>query len=63
MDKVEVFIEQALYYSRSNDVSKDYIVRKFSIKDSIYKVIKRNSRDFISKRIYLDDLKEDKIIL
>lgn len=62
MDKVELFIEQALYYSRSNDVSKDYIVRKFSIKDSIYKVIKRNSRDFISKRISLDVFEKDKII-
>lgn len=60
MDKVELFIEQVLYYSRSNDVSKDYIVRKFSIKDSIFKVIKRNSRDFINKRISLDIFEEDK---
>lgn len=60
MDKVELFIEQVLYYSRSNDVSKDYIVRKFFIKDYIFKVIKRNSRDFINKRISLDIFEEDK---
>lgn len=52
--KVEGFIEQVLYYSRSNDVSKDYIVREFELKSVVMKAIKRNSRDFINKKIALN---------
>lgn len=52
--KVENYVEQALYYSRSNDVSKDYIVKSFNIEDVVRKVIKRNASDFINKRISID---------
>ncbi|MGL5614970.1 MAG: sensor histidine kinase [Sarcina sp.] len=62
LDKVELFIEQVLYYSRSNDVSKDYIVKEFSLKEAVFKVIKRNSRDFIHKRILLDVFEEDILV-
>ncbi len=51
--RIEEFIEQVLYYSRSNNVSKDYIVREFSLKSAIMNIVKRNSRDFINKRISL----------
>ncbi|MBD8037861.1 sensor histidine kinase [Solibacillus sp. A46] len=52
--KVEEYIEQVLYYSRSNNVSKDYIIKEVSLPDLVKRVIKRNSRDFISKGIALD---------
>lgn len=52
--KVEDYVEQVLYYSRSNDVSKDYIVKSFNIEEIIRKVIKRNASDFINKRIAID---------
>ena len=52
--KVEEYIEQVLYYSRSNDVSKDYIVKEVSLISLVKKVIKKNSSDFISKRISID---------
>lgn len=54
INRVEGFIEQVLYYSRSNDVSKDYIINSFNLKTSVMSVVKRNSRDFISKKIKLD---------
>lgn len=52
--RVEGYIDQVLYYSRSNDVSKDYIVREFNLKNSVMKIIKSNSRDFINKKIKID---------
>ncbi|MDZ4992430.1 sensor histidine kinase [Clostridium perfringens] len=52
--KIEEYIDQALYYARSTDVSKDYIVREFSLGKSVRNVIKKNSRDFINKRIAID---------
>jgi signal transduction histidine kinase len=51
--KLEDFVEQVLYYSRSNDTSKDYIVRELNLEIAVRNVIKRNSRDFIYKKIKL----------
>ena len=52
--KIEEYIEQVLYYSRSNHVSKDYLIKEISLADVVKRVIKRNSRDFISKGITVD---------
>ena len=49
--KIEEYIEQVLYYSRSNNVSKDYIIREINLADFVRTVVKKNSRDFINKRI------------
>jgi signal transduction histidine kinase len=54
MKKIEEYIEQVLYYSRSNDVSKDYMIKEVSLSALVRSVIKRNSRDFISKGITID---------
>lgn len=52
--KIEDYIEQVLYYSRSNNVSKDYIIRELSLATVVRNTIKRNSRDFINKKISVD---------
>ncbi|WP_133013898.1 sensor histidine kinase [Clostridium cuniculi] len=54
MKRVEGFIEQVLYYARSSDVSKDYIIKKFSLRDVVMKAVKNNSRDFINRNIKLN---------
>lgn len=53
IDKIDNFVEQVLYYSKSNDVGKDYIIKKTELSKVVKNVIKRNTRDFISKRISL----------
>ncbi len=52
--KIEDYIEQALYYSRSNDVSKDYMIKELSLVPVVRNIIRKNSRDFINKRISID---------
>lgn len=52
--KIEEYINQALYYSRSTDVSNDYIVKEFEVKEAVKEVIRNNRRDFINKRISID---------
>lgn len=54
MKNIETYIDQALYYARSNDVSKDYIVKEFSLGKSVRNIVKKNSRDFINKRIAIE---------
>ncbi|WP_026889616.1 sensor histidine kinase [Clostridium beijerinckii] len=54
INTIEGYIEQVLYYSRSNNVSKDYIIKEIFLASLIKSVIKSNSRDFISRRISID---------
>ena len=53
VDKIENFVEQVLYYSRSDETSKDYIIKEASLNDIVKRVVKRNCKDFISKKISL----------
>ncbi|MCG4580943.1 sensor histidine kinase [Clostridium cochlearium] len=53
IDRIENFVEQVLYYSRSNNVSKDYIIKQINLECVVKNVIKRNYRDFIHKKIKL----------
>jgi len=54
IDRIEGFVEQVLYYSRSNNAHKDYIIKQISLDDVVRNVVKRNYRDFINKKIKLD---------
>lgn len=62
MDRIEGFVEQVLYYSRSNNVSKDYIIKQINLDLVVRSVIKRNYRDFIHKKIKLDIKDIDEIV-
>ena len=54
IDKIEGFVEQVLYYSRSNNAHKDYIIKQINLDNVVRNVVKRNYRDFIHKKIKLD---------
>lgn len=62
IDKVENFVEQVLYYSKSDNVEKDYIIKELNLKDVVTNTVKRNYRDFISKNIKLELEDIDNII-
>lgn len=62
IDRIEGFVEQVLYYSRSNNVSKDYIIKQINLDLVVRNVIKRNYRDFIHKKIKLDIKDIDEIV-
>ncbi len=51
LDKVENYIEQALYYARSSTVEKDYYIKKCNIKDIVNEVIRKNKAILIGKKI------------
>ncbi|MFR1707746.1 MAG: sensor histidine kinase [Clostridium sp.] len=62
LDKVENYIEQALFYTKSNNLEKDYIIRKINIKQCINAVIKRNAKVLIEKGIRIELENVDKIV-
>jgi signal transduction histidine kinase len=51
IDKIEAFVEQALYFSRLNDFNKDYIIEEIHLEKCIKNIIKAESKSFISKKI------------
>lgn len=51
IDKIEGQVEQALYYSRIDDFSKDYFINEIELDKVIKETIKRNAKLFISKKI------------
>ena len=52
--KVENYIEQVLFYARSNTLEKDYIIKDIDLKSIVNKVIRRNSKVLIEKKIKID---------
>ncbi|MEG1009009.1 MAG: ATP-binding protein [Clostridia bacterium] len=60
IEKIENYAEQVLYYARSNNVEKDYIIKKVLLSDIINNVIKKNKKSLISKNISIniDNLNE-----
>ena len=54
IDKIDEYIEQALFYARSNTVEKDYIIRKTDLKEIVNTVIKKNKSQLISMKIKVD---------
>lgn len=54
LNKVENYIEQALYYARSNTVEKDYYVKRTVLKDIVNESIKKNKNVLIHEKISIN---------
>lgn len=54
LDKVENYIEQALFYARSSTVEKDYYIKKSSLKDIVNESIKKNKNILIGEKVLVD---------
>lgn len=54
LDKVENYIEQALFYARSNTVEKDYYIKKSNLKDIVNESIKKNKNILIGEKVLVN---------
>lgn len=60
LSNIENDVEKALFYSRSDNVYKDYIIRKIKLKDIVLNVIQRNKNFLISNNININiDINEE----
>lgn len=62
IDKIENFIEQALFYARSSNVEKDYSIKKAKLKDIVNESIKRNKNILIQSDININVHDLDNIV-
>ena len=51
MQQINYYLEQALYYARSNSVEKDYLVKELSLKEVVENAVKANANQVISNAI------------
>lgn len=54
LDRVENYIEQALFYARSSTVEKDYYIKKVKLRDIANECIKKNKNSLIHERIQIN---------
>lgn len=61
LDKIENYTEQALYYARSNNANKDYIITKSNLQEIVNNAIKKNKSALLSNKttIELHDLEKE----
>ena len=59
IDKIENYVEQVLFYSKSDVAELDYIIKKVNLKDIVNDVIKRNKKSLISKKIKVNVFTND----
>lgn len=52
--RIEDFVEQILYYARSENVEKDYLVRSADLKTIVRNVVQKNKSRILYKHIKLD---------
>ena len=54
LKKLENYIEQTLYYARSNTVEKDYYIRKCNLRNIVNECIKKNKNELIQNKIIIN---------
>ncbi len=54
LQHIEEYAMQALFYSRSNSVEKDYIIQEMELKELCYRAIRKNSRLLIDNSISVE---------
>lgn len=54
LQNIDRYVEQALFYARSEEVEKDYLIREITLEDCVNQVIIRNKHMLISSGIDID---------
>lgn len=62
LEEIDRYVEQALFYARSEDVDKDYFVKEISLQCCVNSVITRNKQGFILNDIDIDIDNIDKTV-
>jgi signal transduction histidine kinase len=54
LDKIENYIEQALYHSKIDDFSKDYLINEVGLNRLVKEAVKKQAKTFINKKIKVE---------
>ena len=62
LENIDRYVEQALFYARSEEAQKDYLIKEISLEQCINKVLIRNKQMFILNNIDIDLTDLDKSV-
>ena len=62
LEEIDRYVEQALFYARSEEVDKDYLVKEISLQNCVNTVITRNKQGFILNNIDIEINNIDKTV-
>jgi signal transduction histidine kinase len=54
LDKIDNYIEQALYYSKIDDFSKDYLINEVRLDRLVKEAVRKQAKAFINKKINIE---------
>lgn len=63
LGKVENYIEQALYYSKIDDFSKDYLISEVELNRLVKEAVKKQAKTFINKKITIEIKNTDFMVI
>ena len=63
INRIENYVEQVLYFVRSENLEKDYLIRTYNLEEIVNKVIRKNKESLLLKGISIEIDDIDKIIL
>jgi signal transduction histidine kinase len=63
IDKIENYIEQALYYSKIDDFSKDYLINEVILDRMVKEAVKKQAKTFINKKISVEIQNTDLVVI
>ncbi|MDO5569067.1 MAG: ATP-binding protein [bacterium] len=62
LDRIDNYVEQSLFYARSDYVDKDYIICQTSIIDVVNNVLRKNKKELINKKIKVELINLDVMV-
>lgn len=63
INRIENYVEQVLYFVRSENLEKDYLIRTYNLEEIVNKVIRKNKESLLLNGISIEIDDIDKIIL
>jgi len=54
LQKIDKYVEQALFYSRSNTVEKDFLIKQAEVQEIVNGVLRKNAKYFIDNKISIE---------
>lgn len=51
LERIEAYVEQVLFYSRSNNVEKDYLIKEINLEKLCFNVLRKSAKLFIHNNI------------
>jgi len=54
LQRIDQYVEQALYYSRSNTVEQDFLIKQAELKDLVSAVLRKHAKHLIDNKISVD---------